>query len=69
VTIGDARLDSDRVASLDDIAGTVDVISVDGETRPVSSGFLTALWFELVRLKRRVAIVAWRLLHRRDSGS
>jgi hypothetical protein len=69
ITIGDARLDSDRVATLDEIAGTVDVMAVHGETRPVPSGYHTALLLELLRLKRRVAIAAWRLLHRRGFGS
>lgn len=69
VTIGDARLDSDHVATLDDIAGTVDVLAVDGETHPVPTGYFTALWLELLRLKRRIAIATWRLLNRRDSRS
>jgi hypothetical protein len=69
VTIGDARLESDRVATLDDVAGTVDLIAVDGETRPVSRGYLTVLRLELLRLKRRIAIALWRLIHRQDTGS
>ena len=69
VTIGDARLENDQVASLEEVVGIVDAVAVSGGTRPVSSGYPTALWIELVRLRRQVAMAAWRLLHRRESSS
>lgn len=60
-TIGDARQASDPVVTLDDIAGFVDVVEMDGEMRPLRRGLWTALLLELRRLGRSFKIAVWRI--------